>query len=91
MAYLLSKSGRHKFSRNDLRAIFAFSKALGARGIPSVKKLKKIQDEFKAKFGDPKVRKVSANGNIFYMNRIGHAVARVWYFNHSVAVQLTLN
>lgn len=74
---ILFSSPSIRFSRLQKESILAWGKDLGARDVPSLYKLEKFQGEALEAVGDPTVKIQAALGNIFYMNSVRHALARV--------------
>ncbi|KAB5589078.1 hypothetical protein CTheo_7477 [Ceratobasidium theobromae] len=76
LADLIMNSKRLKFTRRQMRVLLAYARETQGRGVPSLKSLKKTQSALKNKLGNPMIRKVSPNGNIFYMNQIIKGIAQ---------------
>lgn len=50
---------------------------MGAKNIPSQYKLDKVRKEILKKVGDPTRQVVAASGNVFHLNDVGAAIAKV--------------
>ncbi|KAJ7048004.1 hypothetical protein C8F01DRAFT_1008807 [Mycena amicta] len=68
--------GRCRFTGAQMSLVLHLLKHLGARNVPTLKGLRKIQKEIRDDFGNKPVKVTSALGNIFYTNDIRHAIAR---------------
>lgn len=73
---LLFNSPRLRFSRAQQKAILHWAKELGA-DVPSYDRLHKCQAALKVVTGDPTSRQESGRGNVWYLNEIGDAIAKV--------------
>jgi hypothetical protein len=74
---LLFSSPRLRFSDAQKRAVITWAKALGAPNVPTLYGLKKCHKRICDQVGNP-TEKVKANsGNIFYLNSIAKAIAKV--------------
>lgn len=80
LADLIMNSKRLKFSRRQMRVLLAYARETQGDDIPSLKTIKKMQQTLKKKLGNPTIRKISPNGNVFYINQIGQGIARVCSF-----------
>jgi hypothetical protein len=75
---LLFSSPRLRFSDAQKQAVITWAKALGAPNVPTLYGLKKCHDHICNQVGNP-TEKVKANsGNIFYLNSIAKAIAKVF-------------
>lgn len=74
------------FSRAQKQAVFEWGTELGAKDVPSLSALGKAQSALKAELGDPTIRQVSPQGNIFYINDPKNAVAKVCHYNTYVSL-----
>jgi hypothetical protein len=70
-------SARLRFSEAQTAAVLAWAKALSAQDVPSLYAIKKSQETLRRLVGDPTHQVTGANGNIFYINNIAHAIAKV--------------
>lgn len=68
---------RMRFSSAQMEILLFAMRELGLRGIPSLKTLRRAQDDLREKIAIPSVRHQSIRGNIFYVNDIASQVARV--------------
>ncbi|KAF7311879.1 hypothetical protein MIND_00198800 [Mycena indigotica] len=68
--------GRCRFTNAQMSLVLHLLKHLGARDVPTLKGLRKIQKQVHDQFPDKPVKITSSLGNIFYMNDIRHAIAR---------------
>ncbi|KAI0345233.1 hypothetical protein BDW22DRAFT_1470253, partial [Trametopsis cervina] len=73
---LLFSSPRLRFSQAQKKAVLAWAKALHAKDVPSLYALTKGQESVKKLVGNPTQKFTSKSGNIFYINDIGHAIAK---------------
>jgi hypothetical protein len=80
LADFITNSKRLKFTRRQIKAFLAYARETGGRDVPSYKALKKMQARLKKQLGSPTIRKISAAGNIFYMNHIVSGLAQVCFF-----------
>lgn len=74
---ILFSSPTIRFSRSQKEAILAWGKEMGARDVPSLYGLDKFQDAALRSIGDPTEKVLASSGNVFYMNSIYQALARV--------------
>lgn len=70
-------SPRLKFSEAQVEAILRWAKALKAEDVPSKYALEKSQRELATILGNPTKKVTGTNGNVFYINDIAHAIAKV--------------
>ncbi|KAJ7049132.1 hypothetical protein C8F01DRAFT_1353615 [Mycena amicta] len=68
--------GRCQFTSAQMGLVLHLLKHLGARNVPSLKGLRKIQKRVHEDFGNKPVKITSTLGNIFYTNNIRQAIAR---------------
>lgn len=87
---VLFSSPRLRFSEAQMTAVLAWGKDLGAREVPSLGGLKRCRKAIGDLLGNPTKKFTSASGNIFYLNDIGKAIARVIVQSSLRAVVLTL-
>lgn len=74
---ILFSSPTIRFSRSQKEAILAWGKEMGAKGVPSLYGLDKFQGDALASVGDPTEKVHAPSGNVFYINSIHQALARV--------------
>ncbi|KAI0699477.1 hypothetical protein BC835DRAFT_1267834, partial [Cytidiella melzeri] len=67
-----------RFSDAQISAMLRWAKALHARDVPTLYAIKKMCQDLHRLVGDPTKKVVSPSSNIFYINDIGAAVAKVW-------------
>src|ERR1700722_2649501 len=89
--HLLFTSPRLRFSTAQQDAILKWGKDLGAVNVPSAHALKKCKDRVEALIGHPTNRITTSGGDIFHLNDIGSAIAKVsihsihlHYWKHSL-------
>ncbi|KAJ7055231.1 hypothetical protein C8F01DRAFT_1063097 [Mycena amicta] len=68
--------GRCRFTGAQMALILHLLKHLGARNVPTLKGLRKIQKEVRDDFGHKPIKVTSALGNVFYTNDLREAIAR---------------
>jgi len=74
---LLFSSPRLRFSIAQKTAVLSWARQLGAQGIPTLRGLQKAQEYVRNLLGNP-TKEVSAfSGNIFHINDVGAAIAKV--------------
>ncbi|KAM6489231.1 hypothetical protein JOM56_015401, partial [Amanita muscaria] len=73
---LLFSSPRLRFSRAQKKALLSWAKRLGAKGVPSLKQLEKVQILVRDLVGDPTEQVTAHSGNIFHINDIGAAITK---------------
>ncbi|KAF8840259.1 hypothetical protein BDN67DRAFT_880617, partial [Paxillus ammoniavirescens] len=73
---LLFGSARLPFSDIQKKAVHDWARELGVQDLPSLHALKKCQDEIEKCVGHPTEQVKSMNGNVFYINNIGKAIAK---------------
>lgn len=66
------------FSEQQKLAVLDWAKRMGARDVPSLHQLEKAREFVDDHLGNPTTRLTSVAGNIFYMNDIGLAIAKVF-------------
>ncbi|KAG8684097.1 hypothetical protein FRC09_015621, partial [Ceratobasidium sp. 395] len=76
LADALANSRRLRFSNRALRAMLHFARECTPSDVPLLKALRKEQSRLASKLGDRKKQVVSANGNVFFMNRIATGIAQ---------------
>ena len=74
---ILFSSPRLRFSREQQEAILAWGRNLGAKEVPTLYAVEKFQKTALDMMGNPTERVRAESGNIFYMNSVLHALARV--------------
>ncbi len=74
---LLLSSPRLKFSEAQVEAILRWAKALKAEDVPTKYALDKSQRDLAKLIGNPTKKVTGRSGNIFYINDIAHALAKV--------------
>jgi len=74
---LLFNSPNLRFSVPQKRAILKWAKDLGAQEVPTLYGLEKLEETLTSALGDPTKEVCSRKGNIFYINEIGAAIAKV--------------
>jgi len=75
--HLLFSSLHLRFSEAQKKSILQWATGLGAKGVPSLYSLRKTQERIKALLGDPTEKVVTNSGNIFYLNSVSNAIAKV--------------
>src|SRR5262249_2178382 len=83
---MLFSSARLRFSDQQKRAVLNWAKELHAQGVPTLRQLKLCQDRIKNLVGDPTEKVKSMLGNIFFVNSIGKAVAKVFMVYSSICI-----
>jgi hypothetical protein len=76
---LLFSSARLPFSDVQKKAVLSWAKELGAHDVPSLKAVKESNEHICELVGNPMRKVTSASGNVFYINDIWHAIAKVNY------------
>ncbi len=72
---------RLRFSRAQKRAILSWGKKLGAKDVPSLEALSRLQQRIHKSVGDPTRKHVGrTTGSIFYLNEVKRAIAMVRLF-----------
>jgi len=74
---LLFSSPRLRFSQPQKTAILEWAQSLHARGVPTLNALENTRKRIKDLVGDPTEKVTSPSGNIFYVNDIAKAIAKV--------------
>lgn len=74
---VLFNSRELRFSRMQKEAILKWARDLGAKDVPSLFALEKLQECLSCSLGKPTVEKRSRDQDIYYMNDVGMALARV--------------
>ena len=75
--HLLFNAPRLRFSKAQKTAVLKWGKDLHAVGVPSLGGLKKCQDRIESLIGHPTTKATSSSGDVFYLNDIGSAIAKV--------------
>jgi hypothetical protein len=78
VTHLLFSSPTLRFSTAQKKAVLSWAKTLNARGVPSLDALKKAESRIRELVGDPTEKIKSSLGNVFYLNDIGKAIAKVF-------------
>ncbi|KAG8923117.1 hypothetical protein FRC02_011341 [Tulasnella sp. 418] len=73
---LLFNSPRLRFSEAQKRAILSWAKQLHAKDVPTLGAVKQFQEHLRKTVGSPMEKSVSNDGDIFYLNDIGKAIAK---------------
>jgi hypothetical protein len=74
---IMFNSPRIRFSRPQKEATLEFARLLGAPYVPSLHAYKEYRHVLKKAMGAPTRKYSSSLGNIFYLNDIGEALAKV--------------
>lgn len=74
---ILFSSPTIRFSRSQKEAVLAWAKAMGAKDVPTLYGLEKFQGDALDSVGDPTQKIQAPSGNVFYMNTIYQALARL--------------
>ena len=69
-----------RFSVAQKSTVLKWAKDLGAQEVPKLYALETLQKELNENMGVPKKEKMSRRGNIYFINDIGAAVAKVYYW-----------
>ncbi|KAG2051892.1 hypothetical protein BDR06DRAFT_888953, partial [Suillus hirtellus] len=59
------------------KAVLSWAKDLSAHDVPSLRAIKQLNEYICKLIGNPMHKVMSASNNIFYINDIGHAIAKV--------------
>ncbi|KAL0567444.1 hypothetical protein V5O48_014549 [Marasmius crinis-equi] len=73
---LFNGNSRLRYSESQKKAILSWGKSLGAREVPALSALKRVQDKIQDMVASPTEKVVSSSGTVFYINEIGHAIAK---------------
>lgn len=87
---VLFSSPRLRFSEAQKCAVLKWAKDMHARDVPTLGGLKKCRQEIKDLVGNSTRKVTSPSGNIFYLNDIGNAIAKVCRLNFYFCI-LNLN
>ena len=79
VTHLLFSSPTLRFSTAQKKAVLSWAKTLDAQGVPSLDALKKAELRIRELVGDPTERVKSSSGNVFHLNDIGKAIAKVFF------------
>lgn len=79
--HLLFSSPRLRFTEAQKRAVLGWAEALKAPHVPTLYGLKKCQADIHRLVGNPTEKATALSGNIFYVNNVGHAIAKVRHNN----------
>lgn len=74
---LVFSSPRLAFSSTQESLILTFARELGAQGVPTAYALKQERQQIKTLLGDPTSRLVAVTGDVYYLNDIASALAKV--------------
>lgn len=85
--HLLFASPRLRFSESQKRAVLSWATELGAPNVPSLAALKDCQRGVEEIVGHPTEKVVSPSGNVFYLNDVGKAIAKVLATHVAICVQ----
>jgi hypothetical protein len=77
---VLFNSPHLRFSEAQKRAVLRWGKDLGAQDVPKLHALDSFQKKMMENMGKPTSRKSSCRGNIYYINDIGDAIAKVVFY-----------
>lgn len=77
LADILFNSRRLNFSRPQMRAVLEFARQSGAKNVPSLSALQKLQRHLSSCLGNPEERHVSPGGTVFYVNKIAESLKQV--------------
>ena len=75
---LLFASPHLRFSEAQKSAILKWGKDLRAPDVPTLSGLKSVRQRIEGLVGDVTEKVTSAAGNIFYLNDVGKAIAKVY-------------
>ena len=75
---LLFASPRLRFSEAQKSAILKWGKDLHAPDVPTLSGLKSVRQRIEGLVGDVTEKVTSVAGNIFYLNNVGKAIAKVY-------------
>ncbi|KAG1749584.1 hypothetical protein EDD22DRAFT_958012 [Suillus occidentalis] len=73
---LLSSSPRLPFSEAQKKAVLNWAKELGARNLPTLGAIKKLNTRLEDLVGDLTEKVTSHSGNVFYINSVAKAIAK---------------
>ncbi|KAF8574169.1 hypothetical protein K439DRAFT_1316140, partial [Ramaria rubella] len=73
---LLFNSPRLQISQAQKRAILAWGKDLGAKEVPTLSSLQAVQKQLTLETRDPTSKKTMWLGNVFFISKIGAALAK---------------
>lgn len=74
---LLFSSPRIPFSDSQKRAVLNWAKELGAANVPSLGAMKKCHNYLDELVGSPTQKMTSRAGDVFYINNVAEAIAKV--------------
>ena len=77
MTHTLFSSATLRFSEPQKRAILQWAKSMNAPNVPTSYAISKISERIQSLVGDPTRKVVSSSGNVFYINDIAKAIAKV--------------
>lgn len=66
-----------RFSNAQKQAVLDWARQLGAKNVPSIYQLEKTAERIRKLVGDPTTKVTSQTGNIFFINDVGKAIAKV--------------
>ncbi|KAL0568305.1 hypothetical protein V5O48_013685 [Marasmius crinis-equi] len=73
---LFNGNARVPYSETQKKAIINWGKALGAKEVPVLSALKRVQTDVEEMVGSPTEKVVSSTGTVFYINEVAHAIAK---------------
>jgi len=85
--HLLFTSARLRFSEPQKCAILSWATELGAPNVPLLDALKRCQKDVEEVVGHPTAKVISPSGNIFYINDVGKAIAKVIAIQVAICMQ----
>ena len=59
------------------QAVLDWARQLGAKNIPSIYQLDKAAEHVLKLVGDPTTKVISPTGNVFFINDVGKAIAKI--------------
>lgn len=77
LTHTLFSSATLRFSEAQKCAILEWGKAMKAPDVPTKYALSKIAERIRKLVGDPTRKVVSLSGNVFYINEVSDAIAKV--------------
>ena len=77
MTSLLFSSPRLRFSHAQKQAVLNWAREMGAENVPSLWALELWQKKIEERVGHPTEKVTSRLGNIFHINDVGKAIAKV--------------
>lgn len=77
MTDVLFSSPRLRFSDPQKKAVLTWATNMGAKAVPNLRALKMSQERLRKLVGDPTEKVTSVNSNVFHVNNVAHAIAKV--------------